>query len=269
MLETSITQGSVALSSAESELAAAVRGVTEGLFLQNLLRFFDHEISLRLGTDSSAALGVTQRLGAGKRLRHVQTHMFFIQHLVKEKKLVVVKEDGKSNVADIGTKHLPFAAMNKILAKLGMKLLLAGNMISTSEAGQVSNLVRDGYDFVQNQGITRTVAFMIDVTDVELIGVGVLLCLVMIYLMKKVVQDMGYFLQRVRNVLTPPQNNDDTAEPVPRNIYYTKGSLAKNVEDRRAHYYEDCERFTASSVVQSCTMCVTCLNKKKEELGGQ
>ena len=73
-------------------------------------------------------------------MRHVQTQYLFIQHLVKQGTVVTVKEDGKQNVADIGTKHLPRIAIDKILAALGMRLLLAGNAVTTADAGQVTPL---------------------------------------------------------------------------------------------------------------------------------
>ncbi len=54
------TQATVALSSAEAELVAAVRGAAEKLAVPLLSRDFGHECRLRINVDSSAALGTAR-----------------------------------------------------------------------------------------------------------------------------------------------------------------------------------------------------------------
>ena len=69
----SSTQSSVALSSGEAEFAGVIRGAGQGLGYQALLRDFGVESSLRVWTDSSAAIGICNRQGPGK-LRHLHAH---------------------------------------------------------------------------------------------------------------------------------------------------------------------------------------------------
>ena len=64
------TQSCVALSSGEAELGALVRGATEGLGLQAMMKDLDMERSLALKSDATAAIGMVQRLGLG-RVRHL------------------------------------------------------------------------------------------------------------------------------------------------------------------------------------------------------
>ena len=68
------TQPTIALSSAEAELIAAVRGAAEGLSALTICADFGHECRLRVHLDSSAAIGVTKRRGVGK-IRHLDTRL--------------------------------------------------------------------------------------------------------------------------------------------------------------------------------------------------
>ena len=68
----STTQPTIALSSAEAELIAAVRGAAEGLSALTLCTDFGRECRLRVHLDSSAALGIVKRRGVGK-IRHLDT----------------------------------------------------------------------------------------------------------------------------------------------------------------------------------------------------
>ena len=44
------------------------------------------DIVPELVSDAPAALGAVSRLGAGKRMKHIETHNFFIQQYVNKKK---------------------------------------------------------------------------------------------------------------------------------------------------------------------------------------
>ena len=74
----------VALSSGEAEYAGCVRGVQEGLYVRNILRFLGFEVRLELITDSTSAIGTCKRLGAGRRPRHVEVEFFFLQNLIRD-----------------------------------------------------------------------------------------------------------------------------------------------------------------------------------------
>jgi hypothetical protein len=59
------TQATVALSSAEAELVAAVRGAAEGLAARSLAQDLGSVCKLRVHVDSSAAIGICKRSGIG------------------------------------------------------------------------------------------------------------------------------------------------------------------------------------------------------------
>ena len=76
----STVQQTVALSSGESELNGICNGAARGLWTKALLTSMQFEFKLRVSTDSSAAKGITSRLGTG-RVRHLETRCLWIQQL--------------------------------------------------------------------------------------------------------------------------------------------------------------------------------------------
>ena len=68
----SSTQASVALSSGEAELYGVVKASSIALGQQSLFSDLGLTSTVRVWTDSSAAMGICQRTGLGQ-LRHIQT----------------------------------------------------------------------------------------------------------------------------------------------------------------------------------------------------
>ena len=101
----SSTQRSIALSSAEAELVAAVKTSTELIGVLQLAEDWSMRMSGRVLVDSSAALGVVKRRGNGK-LRHIKVGMLWIQERSESGDLVFQKVPGHSNPADLMTKAL-------------------------------------------------------------------------------------------------------------------------------------------------------------------
>jgi len=101
----SSTQATVALSSGEAEFTGVLKGSGVGLGYQSLLADLGIELPLRVWTDSAAAIGVCNRQGLGK-LRHIDTHLLWIQQAVRSKRVDLRKIPGESNPADLFTKHL-------------------------------------------------------------------------------------------------------------------------------------------------------------------
>ena len=112
----SSTQTTVRLSSGEAEYAALVKGAAEAIFIRNLLRFMWEEEEIELESDSTAAIGAVKRIGPGKRLRHVEVELFFLQQLVRQGVIAIVKRDGKNHPPDICTKHLAWPDIKRLLA---------------------------------------------------------------------------------------------------------------------------------------------------------
>jgi hypothetical protein len=128
----SSTQPSVSLSSGEAEFYGVVRASGMGLGYQSLLRDLGREASLRVWTDSSAAIGICGRQGLGK-LRHLDTHTLWVQHAVRARRVDLRKVHGESNPADIFTKH--FCAEHKLtgLVSLFGGAFLAGRAASAPQ----------------------------------------------------------------------------------------------------------------------------------------
>ena len=99
------TQNHIALSSAEAELVALVKCSAELLGIRSMWKDFCMESSGVVYGDSSAALAITKRRGAGK-LRHININCLWIQERVEEKQLELRKVLGTNNPADMMTKHL-------------------------------------------------------------------------------------------------------------------------------------------------------------------
>ena len=100
----SSTQASVSLSSGEAEFNGVVRGAGMGLGFQSLMHDLGQDASVRVWTDSSAAIGISSRQGLGK-LRHLDTHTLWIQHAVRSGRIDLRKVLGEKNPADLFTKH--------------------------------------------------------------------------------------------------------------------------------------------------------------------
>ena len=99
------TQKNIALSSAEAELYALVKGAAQTKGLISLIRDFGIELEAVVCSDASAALSIVQRQGLGK-LRHVEVQYLWVQGEVAEKRLKVFKVGTHDNITDLMTKAL-------------------------------------------------------------------------------------------------------------------------------------------------------------------
>ena len=75
---------------------------------------FGDDLQAGLWSDASAAIAISQRTGLGK-LRHIQTQYLWLQERVSAKDLGLTKVVGTSNPADMMTKYLARADMDKHL----------------------------------------------------------------------------------------------------------------------------------------------------------
>ena len=113
-------QKATALSSCESELVAAVGGLSEGVFLQNLLeRVLKIKPEMRIHMDSSSARAILMKKGFG-RTRHVDAGLLWVQQLTgRGLKVKAIK--GTENPSDVGTKALTRSLVVKCLEKMGVR----------------------------------------------------------------------------------------------------------------------------------------------------
>ena len=112
-------QKTIALSSAEAELHAMVAASSETIGLQALCRDMGLTIQGDVYVDSSAALGIAQRVGSGK-IRHVRVQALWVQEVKCNKRLKYTKVLGTRNPSDILTKHVPKDLLETHLQTLGV-----------------------------------------------------------------------------------------------------------------------------------------------------
>ena len=112
------TQATVALSSGEAELISLVRGASEGLGVQSLLRDLGVQSRVTILTDASAAIGMCKRTGVGK-VRHLDTRLLWIQDKVRHGEIGLEKIAGLQNPADALTKYLGSDALFEHMARAG------------------------------------------------------------------------------------------------------------------------------------------------------
>jgi len=115
----STNQVVIALSTGEAEYYAALKGSSQALGFQSMLRDIGLCTSVTLFSDSSAARGIIHRAGLGK-LRHLETGYLWLQAAVASKRLQVRKVNGTENPADLFTKFLSSADMWKHLHGMQM-----------------------------------------------------------------------------------------------------------------------------------------------------
>ena len=115
----STTQAVPAMSSGEAELYGCVKGSAEGLGVVSGMADMGEVRSLKVGLDSSAALGIVRRVGLAK-LKHVDTKYLWVQHARKSCKLAVFKVDGKENGANLMTKYMTRRVLETDMMNCGL-----------------------------------------------------------------------------------------------------------------------------------------------------
>ncbi len=96
---TSSTQGIQRLSSGEIEFMELVRGCSILLGAGAMARDLGYQLTLRAGTDSSAAKGVAERRGVG-RIRHLHTPLLWLQPKFRNGEIKVSKIATATNWSD-------------------------------------------------------------------------------------------------------------------------------------------------------------------------
>ena len=113
------TQATIALSSAEAELFALVKGAAQALGMLSIGRDLGLDMRATLHSDASAALGIIQRQGVGK-LRHISTQFLWIQEKTRNSEFDIAKVPGEDNPADILTKNVPSEILARHLYAMNM-----------------------------------------------------------------------------------------------------------------------------------------------------
>ena len=112
------TQGTIAQSSAESELIAVVKAACEAIGSVALADDLGIKLRVRLHIDAAAALGILERQGVG-RVRHLDIGVLWLQEQQLRRIVELAKVLGTKNPADLMTKHLAQEAVSQYAAVLG------------------------------------------------------------------------------------------------------------------------------------------------------
>ena len=114
------TQGTIALSSGEAELYAIGQGISETLYVRNLILDAElaKKVKLHIYTDSTAGKSMATRFGSGKKTKHVELRFLYMQDLVARGDLQIRKVHTTENCADPFTKHLDIETLKSHLGRL-------------------------------------------------------------------------------------------------------------------------------------------------------
>jgi len=95
-------QSTVALSSGEAELNAAVKGTSEGIGLKEMISSLGEEVKLEILTDASVCKSILLRHGCGK-IKHLSTKQLWVQGAIESYAIKVFKIPRNDNPADLLT----------------------------------------------------------------------------------------------------------------------------------------------------------------------
>jgi Reverse transcriptase (RNA-dependent DNA polymerase)/GAG-pre-integrase domain/Integrase core domain/gag-polypeptide of LTR copia-type len=115
-------QGSVALSSAEAELVAVVKGICELLWLKKLMCEigFEQGEEMDLYCDNKAAIDMCRNPIQHDRTKHIGINRHHIRDHIEKGNIRLLHVSTKEQFADILTKAVPRSVFNCTLVKLGM-----------------------------------------------------------------------------------------------------------------------------------------------------
>jgi hypothetical protein len=115
-------QSNVALSSGEAELNAAVKAMSEGIGVFNLIKELIGEVcAMTLCTDASACKGIVLRQGSG-RIKHLDVKTLWVQGAVESFGVSVRKVPREANPADMMTHGVSRTELVRHLEAVGYSL---------------------------------------------------------------------------------------------------------------------------------------------------
>ena len=129
----SSNQSVIATSSGEAEFHALVKGASELLGMLSVAKDLNVVLHGHLHSDSSVAIGITQRRGLGK-VKHMHTQFLWVQERVRAKDFELHKERTDRNRADLMTKYLSRPTMDKFITMLGYRDPTAANAMALRSA---------------------------------------------------------------------------------------------------------------------------------------
>ena len=115
------TQSTIALSSAEAERYAINTGATEALHIRGFLtEALNKKVNIRIYTDSSSGKSTATRIGSSKKAKHIELKHLFIQQLVLNDIVRIIKVNTVANPADILTEYVATEMLLRHLNEVGI-----------------------------------------------------------------------------------------------------------------------------------------------------
>ena len=87
--------------------------------MKAILDYLGMQAKINLRCDAKAARALAQRQGLSKRTRLVKVKYLYVQDLVKAREIEVSRVATETNLADIGTKHLPSHRLEFLKSLMG------------------------------------------------------------------------------------------------------------------------------------------------------
>ena len=116
------TQSVIALSTGEAEFYGIVKGSSQGLGAQALLKDLGIDARVRVLTDASTGKSLASRRGLGK-VRHIDVSELWVQEVVANGRVDIIKVKGTFNSADICTKYLNQAEIAAVMEQIAATFL--------------------------------------------------------------------------------------------------------------------------------------------------
>ena len=148
------TQQCVTLSSAEAELVALNKTAAEVLGCISMFSDFDVKMGGLLYGDSSAAIAISNRKGCGK-LRHIHVGQLWLQEKIEDKSLSISKVKGENNPADLMTKILSRAEVDRRLRDMTIKVRYKEVSVNGIEIGNSARVIMPVYAAQRKKGQGR------------------------------------------------------------------------------------------------------------------
>ena len=121
----SVTQATIALSSAESDFYATGSATARGLQCKAYLSETERPCELDVYSDSTAGRGMCQRTGVGK-VRHLELRFLWIQERLRLKAFRFNKETTEEMTADILTRCCEWSKIEQHCATLNLRFPVKG-----------------------------------------------------------------------------------------------------------------------------------------------
>ena len=151
----SVTQATIALSSAESEFYATGIATARGLQCKVYLSETERPCELDVYSDSTAGRGMCQRTGVGK-VRHLELRFLWIQERLRLKAFRLNKETTEEMTADILTNFCEWPKFEQHCATLNLRFPVKG-LSSLMVAGFLVHCANADVEAVSGEAILDTV----------------------------------------------------------------------------------------------------------------